>query len=169
VWRDNLNYFIDKYAKWSSYTPEENGVCIAYASIYGHTENAAEILATKLRERGVKVELFDTSVTPTSDIVAACFKYSHLVFASSTYNMGIFITMEQLILDLVAHNIQNRKVAIIENGSWAPNSGKLIRAELDKCKNIDILDTSLTIKSALKPDDVIVFDEMAEKIANEIK
>ena len=150
VWRKNIGDFIAKYMHWSSYAPEEYGVVIAYASVYGHTENAAEILACRLREKGIKTIMFDVSVTPASDIIAACFKWSHIVFASTTYNAGIFVNMEALIFDLVAHNIQNRTVAFIENGSWAPTSGKLMRAEIEKCKNMTILDNQLTLKSSLK-------------------
>lgn len=165
VWRKNIGYFIDKYLHWASYAPEENGVMIAYASVYGNTENAAEIVATKLRQKGIKTRIYDVSVTPASDIVAAAFRYSHLVFASTTYNAGIFVCMEALISDLVAHNIQNRTVALMENGSWAPTSGGLMRNMLSKCKNMNILDTSLTIRSALKQDQLAQLDAMADAIA----
>ena len=124
VWRKNIGEFIDRYVHWSTYTPEEQGVMIAYASVYGGTENAAELLSVRLRERGVKTVMFDVSVTPASDIIAAAFRWSHLVFAAPTYNAGIFVTMENLLHDIVAHNLQNRTVALIENGSWAPTSGK---------------------------------------------
>lgn len=165
VWRKNIGDFIGKYMHWSSYSPEEYGVVIAYASVYGNTENAAEVLACKLRERGVKTVMFDVSVTPASDIIAAAFKWSHLVFASTTYNAGIFVNMEALIYDLVAHNIQNRTVALIENGSWAPTSGKLMRAEFEKCKNMTILDQQITIKSALKKDQLAQIDALADQLA----
>ena len=117
VWRKNIGEFIDRYVHWSTYTPEEQGVMIAYASVYGGTENAAELLSVRLRERGVKTVMFDVSVTPASDIIAAAFRWSHLVFAAPTYNAGIFVTMENLLHDIVAHNLQNRTVALIENGS----------------------------------------------------
>ena len=120
VWRQGFGDFLDKYVKWSSYTPEVNGVLIAYASVYGHTENAANILAAKLSDRGVCVKMYDTSVTAPSFILSDAFKYSHLVFAATTYNAGVFSTMEQLLHEIVQHNLQNRKVALIENGSWAP-------------------------------------------------
>ena len=127
VWRRNLGDFISKYQLWSTYAPEEYGVMIAYASVYGNTENAAEILSSSLRELGIKTVMFDVSVTPASEIVSAAFKFSHLVFASTTYNAGIFVTMEALLSDLVSHNLQNRTVALIENGSWAPTSGALMK------------------------------------------
>ena len=108
---------IEKYRRWSSYTPEEQGVMIAYASVYGNTANAADILAGQLSERGIRTVVYDVSVTPSSDIVAAAFRWSHLVFASTTYNAGIFISMEEVLRDLAAHNLSRRTLAFIENGS----------------------------------------------------
>lgn len=165
VWRKGHGEFISKYLYWSSYTPEETGVVIAYASVYGHTENAAEVLACKLREAGIKTVMYDVSVTPASDIIAACFKYSHLVFASTTYNAGIFVNMEALLHDLAAHNIQNRTVALIENGSWAPTSGGLMREILSQCKNITFIDSMLSVRSSVKPDQMAVIDQMVKEIA----
>lgn len=165
VWRKNIGDFISKYMHWSSYAPEEYGVMIAYASVYGHTENAAEILACRLRERGIRTVMYDVSVTPASDIIAASFRWSHMVFASTTYNAGIFVNMEALIFDLVAHNIQNRTIALIENGSWAPTSGKLMREEFQKCKNMTILDNTITLKSSLKKDQLAEIDALADAIA----
>lgn len=169
VWRKNIGYFIDKYLNWASYTPEETGVMLAYASVYGNTENAVEILAVKLREKGIKTRIFDVSVTPASDIVAAAFRYSHLVFASTTYNAGIFVCMEALLSDLVAHNLQNRTVALLENGSWAPTSGNLMRGMLSKCKNMNILDTGLTIRSALKKNQIPQLEAVADALAATIQ
>jgi len=165
VWRRNIGSFISKYMQWSSYEPEEPGVMIAYASVYGNTENAAEILSSKLRDKGIKTQMFDVSVTPASEVVAAAFRWSHLVFASTTYNAGIFVTMEALISDLTAHNIQNRTVAIIENGSWAATSGKLISEHLSKCKNINILENTVSIKSGLKAAQLAEIDAMADALA----
>ncbi len=150
VHRKDFGAYIEKYRRWSSYEPEESGVMIAYASIYGNTANAAQILACRLRDAGVKVALFDVSVDPTSKMVSSAFRYSHLVFAASTYNAGIFITMEELIRDLVLHNIQNRTVAFIENGSWAPQSGKLMKEMLSGQKNMKFLDSMVTVRSAIK-------------------
>jgi len=164
VWRSNLNEILSKYMLWSRYQPEERGVMIAYASVYGNTENAAEILACRLRDKGIKTVVFDVSVTPASEIVSAAFKWSHLVFASTTYNAGIFVTMEALLNDLAAHNIQNRRVAIIENGSWAPASGGLIREILGKCEKIDILEKNVSILSALKAAQVSDIEAMAQAI-----
>ena len=165
VWRKNISYFVDKYLHWASYAPEESGVVIAYASVYGNTENAADILAVKLREKGVKTVMFDVSVTPASDIIAAVFKYSHLVLAATTYNAGIFVCMEAFLSDLVAHNIQNRTVALIENGSWAPTSGGLMRKMLEKCKNMTILDNALTIRSSLKDGQLGALEALADSVA----
>ncbi|KXL51775.1 nitric oxide reductase [Anaerotignum neopropionicum] len=168
VWRKDIDQYVEKYERWSSYTPEEEGVVIAYASIYGNTENAAEILAARLWDRGIKAVMFDVSVTPASDIITSAFQYSHLVFASTTYNNGIFVSMEALIFDIVAHNLQNRTVAVIENGSWAPVSGKLIRAELEKCKNMNILENKLSIKSSLKKNQMIEIDAIVDAIEETI-
>ena len=148
VWRQQLGDYLEKYQAWSSYRPEAQGVLIAYASVYGNTENAAEILATALRERGVKTVMYDVSVTPASEIIAGCFRYSHLVFAATTYNAGIFISMEELLRDLVAHNIQNRTVALIDNGTWAATSGRLMRQLLDECKNMTFLGETVSLKSS---------------------
>ena len=139
VWRRNLEDYFDKYVKWSTYTPEETGVMIAYASVYGNTENTAEIISSRLRDRGIKTVMFDVSVTPASEIIAAAFKWSHLLFASTTYNAGIFVSMEELLNDLAAHNIQGRTVAFVENGSWAPTSGSLMRGIIESCKNLYLM------------------------------
>ncbi|MCL2105652.1 MAG: FprA family A-type flavoprotein [Oscillospiraceae bacterium] len=166
VWRENIGSILSKYALWSSCAPEERGVMLAYASVYGNTENAAEILASRLRDKGLRTVMYDVSVTPASEIIAAAFRWSHLVFASTTYNMGIFVTMDALLHDLVAHNIQNRTVALIENGSWAAASGGLMRAALEKCKNMRILERTLTLKSSLKPAQLAEIDIMAQAIAD---
>lgn len=169
VWRKDLRDAVSKYTLWSGYNPEENGVMIAYASVYGNTENAAEILSTRLRDKGVRTVMFDVSVSPVYDIVAAAFKFSHLVFASTTYNAGIFVSMEELIHDLVAHNIQNRTVAIIENGSWAPTSGCLIREKLEKCKNLTMIEPMVSLRSGLKRGQLAELESMADAIANTIR
>jgi flavorubredoxin/flavin reductase (DIM6/NTAB) family NADH-FMN oxidoreductase RutF len=168
VWRRNLSRILSKYALWSGYQPEEKGVMIAYASVYGNTENAAEILACLLRERGIQTALFDVSVTPASEIIAAAFRWSHLVFASTTYNAGIFVTMEALLNDLAAHNLQNRTAALIENGSWTPASGGLMREILKKCNNITVLGQTVSIQSSLKapqlPELAALADALAESM-----
>ena len=166
VWREKLQSIISKYLLWSTYLPEENGVMIAYASVYGNTENAAEILACRLRDKGIKTVMFDVSVTAASEIVAAAFKWSHLAFASTTYNAGVFVTMEALINDLTAHNIQNRSVAIIENGSWAATSGGLIRDKLEKCKNITFIGDVFSIKSSVKKAQLSEMESLVDALAD---
>ena len=166
VHRRDFSAYIEKYQRWSSYEPEETGVMLAYASIYGNTENAAEILASRLREQGVTVELFDVSVVPMSQIVAAAFRYSHLVFASTTYNAGVFITMEELIHDLVLHNIQNRTLAFLENGSWAPVSGKLMRETLAPLKDMNVLEQTVSLRSALKENQLDEIDALVSAIVS---
>ncbi len=151
VWRRKIESYFDKYVKWSTYTPEETGVCIAYASVYGNTENVAEIISSELRNRGIKTVMYDVSVTPASEIVAACFKYSHLLFCSTTYNAGIFISMDELLRDLASHNLQNRTVAFVENGSWAPTSGKLMREIISGLKDMRLIDKTVSLLSSLKP------------------
>lgn len=164
VWRENLNMFIDLYDKWSKYIPEEKGVLIAYASVYGHTENVAEIISSKLRDLGIKTHMIDTSMTDSSYLVSEAFKYSHLVFASTTYNMGIFIKMEEALRDLVAHNIQNRTVAFIENGSWAPTSKSLMKELFKNLKNIKYIEKEITILSALKEKQLDDIDVLVNQI-----
>ncbi len=152
VWRENLDFFIGKHDTWSKYEPEDKGVVIIYGSIYGHTEAAALRLGTLLGERGVKgIKAYDASHTHASKLVAECFRASHIVFASSTYNNGLFTPIESLLLDLKAHAWQKRSVALIENGSWAPQSGKLMRAELEQMKDITIVGETLSLKSSMQP------------------
>jgi len=169
VWRKHFNDFLEKYLLWSSYTPEKKGVCLAYASVYGHTENMANILAGKLSDRGVCVEMFDTSVIPASYVIASAFKNSHLVFASTTYNAGIFVTMEDLLHDVANHNIQNRRVALLENGSWGPTSGRLMREILEKIPGTTFVqDDPISILSAPKEGTMDELDKLADAIAAEI-
>lgn len=170
VWRSNIDYFIDKYKKWSTYTPEDEAVMIAYGSIYGNTECAANILAGKLAELGVKnIAIYDVSGVHPSYIVSEAFRCSHLVFLSSTYNAGIFLNMETALIDIKEHNLQNRTVAIIENGSWAPSSGSLMRNIISSMKNMKILDPTLTIKSSLKEDQLEQLDTIAKAIVDSMK
>ena len=160
--------FLDKYLKWSSYAAEENSVMLAYASVYGHTENAANILAAKLVERGVKVRMYDTSVTPASYILSDAFRCSHLVFAATTYNAGIFVTMENLLHDIANHNLQNRKIAVLENGSWAPTSGKQMREILSTLKKCEFIGENVTIRSSLAEDQLAELDAIADAVAADI-
>lgn len=165
VWRKDVRFLLEKYQLWSAYLPEEQGVMIVYGSVYGDTENAAEILACRLREKDVKTCMYDVSVTPASEILSACFRWSHLVFASITYNTGIFVSMESLLTDIAAHNLQNRTVAFIENGSWAPQSGKLMRQKLEACKNMTFAQNSVTIKSAVKEEQLGQIEALAQELS----
>ena len=165
VWRQDLTYFIGKHDTWSSYRPEEEGVLVIYGSIYGHTAPAAEKMAAVLADRGVKgIAMYDASHTDASQLVAECFRYSHLVLASSTYNAGIFTPIENLLHDLKAHSWQNRTVAIIENGTWAAQSGKAMRTLLEEMKNITILGEDLSLKSAMKAEQMEDLEFLANLI-----
>ena len=165
VWRKDFEAYLEKYQQWSSYTPEENSVLLAYASVYGHTENAANILAAKLVERGIKVRMYDCSVTPASYIVSDAFRCSHLVFAATTYNAGIFVNMENLLHDIVNHNLRSRKIAILENGSWAPASGKLMLELLSQLKDCEFVGETVTVKSSLAESQLEELDALADAIA----
>ena len=169
VWRRNIGDFLDKYVHWSGYTPEDREVLIAYASVYGHTENTAEIIAAKLAEKGVRSALYDVSVTHPSYIVAEAFRCSHMVFASTTYNAGVFVNMENLLHDIAAHNLQNRTVAFVENGSWAPTAGKLMANILAPLNNLTVLDSTLTIRSALKESQLDQLEALADAIAASVQ
>ena len=167
VWRAGLGDFIDKYVHWASYEPEEKAVVIAYASVYGNTANAAEILSCRLREKGVPTYMYDVSMTTPDYVISAAFKCSHLVFASTTYNAGIFVRMEELLHDLAAHNIQNRKAAFIENGTWAATSGKLMRSIMENCKNITFMESTVSLKSSVKPEKLEDIEALADEIAKD--
>lgn len=170
VWKENLGWFIEKYDTWSSYKPEDQAVMIAYASIYGNTENAAEILASKLADKGVKnIAMYDVSVTDPSVIVSESFRCSHLVFAAPSYNGGIFTKMETVLSELKAHSLQNRTVAIMENGTWAPVAGKQMREIFAGMKNIELLEEGVTIRSAVKEAQEASLEALAEKIASSLQ
>ena len=169
VWRRDLGYILEKYNLWSTYTPEESGVMIAYASIYGNTENAAEILASKLRERGIRTAMYDVSVTPASDIIAECFRWSHLVFASATYNGGIFVTMDELLRDIAAHNLQKRTVAFMENGTWAPVSARQMAAIFAPLKSMTVLEQTVAIRSSLTEGQLVAIEALADALAEGIR
>ena len=169
IWRENLGWFIEKYDTWSSYKPEDRAVMIAYASIYGNTENAAEILASKLADKGVKnIAMYDVSVTDPSVIVSESFRCSHLVFAAPSYNGGIFTKMETVLSELKAHSLQNRTVAIMENGTWAPVAGKQMREIFAGMKNIELLEEGVTIRSAVKEAQEASLEALAEKITSSL-
>ncbi len=168
VWRRNMGDFIEKYSLWAHYTPEEQGALIVYTSVYGDTENAAHILASKLVEKGVKVRMYDASVTHSSYLVAEAFRFSHIVLATTTYNAGIFISMENLVHDIVNHNLQNRTFALIENGSWAPTAAGLMRKELSALKGAEFIENTVTIKSAVKDAHLEELEALAQAIADSV-
>ncbi len=166
VWRSNLEWFIGKHDVWSKYEPEDKGVVIIYGSIYGHTEAAAMRMGTLLAQRGVKnIKAYDASRTHVSELVSACFRASHIVLASSTYNNGIFTPMENLLADLKAHDWKRRTVALIENGTWAATSGKLMRSELEQMKEITIVGETVSLKSAATPAQEGQLATLADEIA----
>lgn len=170
VWRNDFGYLLDKYDKWSRYEPEEKGVMIVYGTMYGNTEAAANDLATRLVEKGMSnVVMYDASKTHVSYLISETFKYSHVVLASVTYNLKIYPPMLNYIMDMKALNLQNRTFAIIENGSWAPQSGKLMRELLDEMKNMNILDGEISINSSMKENDVDLMDSMADSIIDSMK
>ncbi|MBN1067657.1 FprA family A-type flavoprotein [Clostridium botulinum] len=170
VWRTNIEYFIDKYDKWSKYEPEEKAVMIVYGSMYGNTENAANVLATKFVEKGIKnIVMYDVSSTHVSKLISETFRVSHVVLASVTYNLGIYPPMHNYLMDMKALNLQSRTFAIIENGSWACKSGKLIREFLDGMKNSTILDEKVTLVSSMKEDNVADMDELVKSVMESMK
>ncbi len=171
VWRENFGYFIDKYDKWSRYEPEEKGVMIAYASMYGNTEAAAQALASKLCEKGcTNVRVHDVSNTHVSYLISDAFKYSHIVLASVTYNLGIYPVMHNFLMDMKALNMQNRTFALIENGSWACKSGDLMQKFIDEeLKNMTILNERLSIASSMGADKTIELDALADAIIDSMK
>ena len=171
VWRENFGYFIDKYDKWSRYEPEEKGVMIAYASMYGNTEAAAQALAGKLCEKGcTNVKVHDVSNTHVSYLISDAFKYSHIVLASVTYNLGIYPVMHNFLMDMKALNMQNRTFALIENGSWACKSGDLMQKFIDEeLKNMTVLNERLSIASSMGADKNIELDALANAIIDSMK
>lgn len=169
VWRTDLDYIIGKYDIWSKYGTEEKGVMIAYASMYGSTENMAEILAARLAEAGVKnIRMHNISKTHVSELISDSFKYSHLVLAAPTYNNGIYPLMENYLEDMKALALSNRTVAVLGNGTWAPQSTKLISAKIGEMKNMRLLDTAVTIKSAVKDSQMEEIESLARQIAEEV-
>ncbi|MCF6466065.1 FprA family A-type flavoprotein [Clostridium sp. Cult2] len=170
VWRTDLDYFIDKYNKWSSYEPEEKGVLIVYGSMYGNTEAAAEDLAMRLVEKGMtNVVMYDASKTHVSYLIADAFRYSHLVLASATYNLSIYTPVQNFLLDMKALNLQKRTVGIIENGTWAPRAGKLIRELLGEMKEMNVLEKDVLIKSSMKEENINEMESLANSIIESMK
>lgn len=169
IWRNDLGYLLDKYDKWSRYEPEDKAVVIMYASMYGNTENAANVLAAELAEAGVKnIAMYDVSNTHVSELIAEVFRCSHLVLAAPTYNNGIYPAMLNFLHDMKALNVQNRTVALLENGSWAPTSAKQVRALLEEMKGMEVLEPVVTVKSSLKEDSLNSIKELADAIVKSL-
>lgn len=152
VWRNDLELLLEKYDQWSRYEAEEDGVLIVYGSMYGNTENAAEVLAAEIAEQGMKnIKMYDASVTDCSYLIAETFRYNRIVVAAPTYNAGLFAPIEHFLNDMKALNVQNKKIALLENGTWAPMAGKHMRAIVESMKNMEIVEPVISIKSALQP------------------
>lgn len=168
--RKNIGLFVEKYDKWSSYTPEEKGVLIAYSSVYGGTENLVEILAGKLADKGIKnIKMYDVSFTHHSKILSEAFKYSHIVLATTTYNCGIFESMKAFLDSVVAHNLQNRKFILFGNGSWMATSAMNMKTELEKLNKSEFLIENFALKSTLKEDQLAELDNVVITIENSLK
>ena len=169
IWRGNLTTMMDKYQKWSTYEPEDKGVMIAYATMYGNTENAANVLASMLAEKGVhNIAMYDVSGTDVSELVAESFRCSHLVLAAPTYNGGLQPRMEAFLHDLKALNLQNRTVALVENGTWAPVSGRHMKAILEGMKNMTVLENTVALKSTLAENQIGALEALADTLASQI-
>ncbi|WP_333861203.1 FprA family A-type flavoprotein [Clostridium sp.] len=170
VWRNNFGYLLGKYDKWSRYEPEEKGVMIVYGTMYGNTEAAANDLATRLAKKGMtNIVMYDVSKTHVSYLISETFKYSHVVLASVTYNLKIYPPMLNYIMDMKALNVQKRTFGLIENGSWAPQSDKLMRELLNEMKDITVLDNEISVNSSMKEQDVDSMESLANSIIESMK
>lgn len=166
VWRENLGWILEKYSLWSSYTPEEQAVMVVYGSVYGGTESAANAVAAMISQKGVAdVAVYDVSKTHVSELIGEAFRCSHIVLASITYNMGIFTPMKNFLLDLEAHNLQKRTFALIENGSWSPASGKLMKEILDRLASVSYAGDIVTFLSSPDADDHDALAALADAVA----
>lgn len=169
IWRKNLGLLLEKYQKWSTYEPEDKTVMIAYATMYGNTENAANVLAGMLADKGVKnIAMYDVSETDVSELVAESFRCSHLVLAAPTYNSRIQPKMEAYLSDIKALNLQNRTVAVIDNGTWAATAGKQMIGMLEGMKNMTILENTISIKSALAENQLGALEALADELAKQV-
>lgn len=171
VWRTDIAWFIDKYIHWATYEPEEEGVMIAYASMYGNTEYAAQALASTLCERGMtNVVVYDVSNTDVSQLISETFRLSHLVLASVTYNLGIYPKMKNFLVDLEALNVQNRTVALIENGSWACTVGDKMEDYMDEnLRMFDVLNERVTLNTSLNEANENDMNALADSIIESMK
>ena len=165
ILKENLGYYINKYDTWSSYKPEDDGVFIAYSSIHGHTKDAAIKMKEILEKKGVKkVAITDLTREDWAEAIEDAFRYDKIILASSSYNMGLFPPMEQLLHHLEAKNYQGRKVGLIENGTWAPSAGKCMKEILGRMKDIEICENMVTIKSAMNNQNLKDMEKLADEI-----
>ena len=170
VWRKDFGWILDKYQRWSTCTPEDQAVVIYYASVYGNTENAAQILAMELANQGVEdVRLYDTAVTHVSELAGEAFRASHLVFAAPTIDGGVFPAMDTLLHHLAAHALHDRTVAVMDNGTWAPTAAKQMTQQLSTMKNMKVLEPAISLKSSVKEGDRQQLSALAAAIAADLK
>ena len=165
IFRSNLSDIIGLYDKWSRYEPEETAVLIPYASVYGNTESVAALIAAKLADKGIRTKMYDVSAVHPSYILSEAFRYSHIIFLSTTYNAGVFVNMENLLHDIANHNLQNRTIAFVQNGSWGPMASKGMKSILEPCKNMAYIENTLTIKSAMKESQLAELEALVEAVA----
>ena len=169
IWRNNLGYILDKYVKWSTYEPEDKAVMLVYGSMYGNTESAVNVLATKLAEAGVKnIVTYSVSNTHVSHLIAEAFRCSHIVLAAPTYNSGLFTPMENFLMDLKAHGLQKRTFAFIENGTWAPTAACQMMSIVGEMKDSRIIDETLTLRSSMKESQIEQLELLANDLAAEL-
>ena len=163
----DLSHYIEKYQTWASYQPEEKGILIAYASIHGNTEIAAKKMASILEEKGAEnVVLYDLARADVSAVVADAFRYDRMILAAASYDAGVFPCMETFLNHLKAKAYQKRTVGLIENGSWAPSAGRVMKKALEECKEIEIVEPIVTIKSTLKTENLPQLSALADAILN---
>ncbi len=169
IWRNDLGYILDKYNKWSTYEPEDKTVMIVYGSMYGNTESAVNVLATKLAEEGVKnIVTYSVSNTHVSYLISEAFRCSHIVLAAPTYNGGVFTPMENFLLDLKAHGLQKRTFAFIENGTWAPTAACQMMSIVGEMKDMKVIEETITLKSSLKESQIEQLENLAKELAGEL-
>lgn len=170
IWRENLGYILDKYDKWSSYTPEDNGVMIVYGSMYGNTANAAQLLASEIVKRGhTDVTVWDVAETHCSYLISEAFRVGHIILASPTYNLGVFPPMKDFLNDMVALNVQQRTVGIVENGTWAPNSGLEMRKIIDQMFEMYYLNAEVSFMSSVDKNGKKAIEDLADAVIESVK
>ncbi len=170
IWRENLGYILEKYQKWSTYEAEDTAVAVLYASMYGNTASAADALAGCLAERGIKnIAVYDVSNVHVSELIGEIFRVSHLVFATPTYNGGIYPIMENLLSDMKALSVQKKTVALLENGTWAASTARQMREKLSELKDVTVLDTQVSVKSAMLANQREELEKLADAIVTSMK